>query len=122
MAAATARRSASAPTAAHLPQPAWFAGLSVEAQQGDPASTLELYRRALELRRALQGPERLAWQPTEREDVVRYRRHGGWEVVINFGDLPVAMPAGDVLVASGPLADGMLSAETAAWIRVAAPA
>ena len=92
------------PDGSHLPQPAWFAGLSVEAQQGDPASTLELYRRALELRRALQGPERLAWLPTERDDVVRFRRHGGWEVVINFGDLPVPMPAGEVLVASGPAA------------------
>ena len=110
------------PDGSHLPQPTWFAGLSVEAQQGDPASTLELYRRALEMRRALQGPERLAWLPTEREDVVRFRRHGGWEVVINFSDLPVPMPAGDVLVASGPLADGMLPAETAAWLRVTAPA
>ena len=91
------------PDGSHLPQPTWFAGLSVEAQQGDPASTLELYRRALEVRRALQGPERLAWLPTEREDVVRFRRHGGWEVVINFSDLPVPMPAGEVLVASGPL-------------------
>ena len=38
-----------------LPQPAEWAGLSVEAQTGDPASTLELYRAALELRRAMPG-------------------------------------------------------------------
>ncbi|MEE4544163.1 alpha-amylase family glycosyl hydrolase [Streptomyces sp. V4-01] len=36
-----------------LPQPPEWAGLSVEAQQGDPGSTLELYRAALRLRREL---------------------------------------------------------------------
>ena len=53
---------------------------------------------------------------------MRFSRHGGWEVVINFGDVPAPMPAGEVLVTSGPLRDGMLPAETAAWLRVAAPA
>ncbi|MBT2449856.1 glycoside hydrolase family 13 protein [Streptomyces sp. ISL-43] len=38
-----------------LPQPADWGGLSVAAQTGDPHSTLELYRAALELRRALPG-------------------------------------------------------------------
>ncbi|MCX5378669.1 glycoside hydrolase family 13 protein [Streptomyces sp. NBC_00091] len=38
-----------------LPQPAGWAGLSVAAQTGDPHSTLELYRAALELRRAMPG-------------------------------------------------------------------
>ncbi|WP_159605079.1 glycoside hydrolase family 13 protein [Agromyces humi] len=102
----------------HLPQPAWFAELSVEAQQDAPDSTLALYRRALELRRDLQGSERLAWSPTEHDDVVRFRRDGGWEVVINFGAASVPLPAGEVLVASGPLPDGLLPAETAAWLRV----
>ena len=103
---------------AHLPQPAWFAELAVEAQEDDPASTLALYRRALAVRRALQGPERLEWQATEREDVVRFRRDGAWEVVINFGDSPAPMPAGEVLVASGPVRNGVLPGETAAWLRV----
>ncbi|MEW1636377.1 glycoside hydrolase family 13 protein [Streptomyces sp. NPDC093801] len=38
-----------------LPQPDGWGGLSVAAQTGDPHSTLELYRAALELRRALPG-------------------------------------------------------------------
>ncbi|MGW7344915.1 glycoside hydrolase family 13 protein [Streptomyces sp. NPDC054854] len=38
-----------------LPQPADWAGLSVAAQTGDPHSTLELYRAAVELRRAMPG-------------------------------------------------------------------
>ena len=32
---------------AHLPQPEWFGGVSVEAQSDDPGSTLNLYRDAL---------------------------------------------------------------------------
>ncbi|NJP99680.1 glycoside hydrolase family 13 protein [Streptomyces zingiberis] len=47
-----------------LPQPESWAGLSVEAQSGDPASTLELYRSALALRRehpALGAGERIRW-------------------------------------------------------------
>ncbi|GAA2644900.1 MULTISPECIES: glycoside hydrolase family 13 protein [Streptomyces] len=43
------------PTGSWLPQPAGWAGLSVAAQTGDPHSTLELYRAALELRRAMPG-------------------------------------------------------------------
>ncbi|KJY30108.1 glycoside hydrolase family 13 protein [Streptomyces katrae] len=38
-----------------LPQPEGWGGLSVAAQTGDPHSTLELYRAALELRRAMPG-------------------------------------------------------------------
>ncbi|MDX6764935.1 hypothetical protein SIN09_37550, partial [Streptomyces sp. F8] len=43
------------PAGSWLPQPPAWAGLSVAAQTGDPHSTLELYRAALELRRALPG-------------------------------------------------------------------
>ncbi|WP_405493580.1 glycoside hydrolase family 13 protein [Streptomyces sp. NBC_00096] len=43
------------PAGSWLPQPDGWAGLSVAAQTGDPHSTLELYRAALELRRALPG-------------------------------------------------------------------
>ncbi|MEV7415815.1 glycoside hydrolase family 13 protein [Streptomyces sp. NPDC089919] len=43
------------PEGSWLPQPDDWAALTVEAQTGDPHSTLELYRAALELRRALPG-------------------------------------------------------------------
>ena len=88
----------------------------------DPGSTLHLHRQTLRLRRQLLAAEDLEWRDPGRPDVLRFARPHGWEVVTNFGDLPVPMPAGDVLVASGPLADGMLPAETAAWLRVTAPA
>ena len=49
---------------AHLPQPAWFGPQSVAAQESDPSSTLQLYRRALDLRRKLQAAEELEWVET----------------------------------------------------------
>ncbi|PWH07885.1 alpha-amylase [Brachybacterium endophyticum] len=89
---------------AHLPQPAWFAGFSVEAEEDDPTSTLEMYRRALHLRRELQGAESLVWdEELSGEDVLAFERPGGWLNVTNFGSEPVELPAGEVLVASTEL-------------------
>ena len=49
--------------------------------------------------------------------VLCYRR-GDVTVVLNSGSEPFALPAGDVLLASGPLGDdGALPADTAAWLR-----
>ena len=87
----------------HLPQPLWFGHYSVEAESGDPGSTLSLYRRAAQLRRELQTDESMEWIPTDHDEVLRFRRSGGWEVVSNFGKDPVPLPEGEILVASGPL-------------------
>jgi alpha-glucosidase len=105
------------PGGAHLPQPGWFGELSAEEQEDDPESTLSMYRRALALRRDLHAPEELEWIPGGPVDVVRFRRPGGWEVVMNFGADPVPLPDGEVLVASGPLVGGALPGETAVWLR-----
>jgi len=104
------------PDGAHLPQPEWFAGFSVEAEEHDPASTLSLYRDALALRRELQTAETLDWLEIG-EAVLHVARPGGWEIVTNFGTEPIALPEGAVLVASGPLADGALPGETTVWLR-----
>jgi alpha-glucosidase len=59
-----------------LPQPAEWAGLSVEAQTGDPDSTLELYRAALRLRRelpALGAGTAVTWLDAP-EGVLAFRR------------------------------------------------
>ena len=101
-----------------LPQPAWFGELSVEAQDGVAGSTLELYRDGLRLRRELLGDESLEWlhegDPTT---TLHLRRSSGWECVTNFSEAPVPLPAGEVLLASGPLGDGELPAETTVWLR-----
>ncbi|WP_413601311.1 glycoside hydrolase family 13 protein [Curtobacterium sp. Curtsp57] len=101
----------------HLPQPAWFGGFSVEAEDDDPDSTLNLYRKALGLRGQLQSEERLEWLDTGRDDVLAFRRPNGWTNVTVFGDEPYELPAGALLLASAPVADGALTGVGTAWLR-----
>ena len=102
---------------AHLPQPAWFSRYAVAAQAGVEGSTLEFYRKALRLRRELQTSEELEWLETGSADVLHFSRPGGWQSVTNFGDEAVELPAGTVLVSSGPLDGSLLPANTTAWLR-----
>ncbi|WP_327307049.1 glycoside hydrolase family 13 protein [Streptomyces sp. NBC_01298] len=103
-----------------LPQPAEWAGLSVAAQTGDPASTLELYRAALRLRRThpeLGAGDGVEWLEAP-AGVLAFRR-GDFTCTVNTTDEAVRMPApGTVLLASGPLPDpSELPADTAVWWR-----
>ena len=107
--------------AAHLPQPAWFGPLSAQAQERDSASTLALYRQALSWRRQLQAAESLEWMPGTNGQVLQFRRPGGWQCVTNFGPGAVPLPYGTVVVASSPLQEGLLPADTTAWIIPPAP-
>ena len=99
-----------------IPQPADWSALSVAAQADDDDSTLAFYRRALGLRRDF------AWTAGENvdmldlgSDVLAFRR-GPLTVVLNCGSTPVALPDGEVLIASGAV-DGKLPADTAVWLR-----
>ncbi|PWI20624.1 alpha-amylase [Streptomyces sp. Act143] len=101
---------------AWLPQPEYFAACAVEAQDGVEGSTLELYRTALRLRRKLLEGETLTWTAGGPPGVLDFARHDGWRCVTNLSDRPVALPDGEVLVASGPLEDGLLGADTTVWL------
>ncbi|HVU92847.1 MAG TPA: glycoside hydrolase family 13 protein, partial [Jatrophihabitans sp.] len=85
-----------------LPMPDGWAGLTVQAQDGDPDSTLNLYRRALRLRREFAG-EPFAWADAP-AGCLAYGR-GPVTVWLNASDAAVPRPAGDVLLASGPVGD-----------------
>jgi alpha-glucosidase len=99
-----------------LPQPEGWGGLSVAAQEGVPGSSLELYRTALEVRRThLSGDESLEWvefDPT----VIAFRRGSDVTVLVNFGQSPIPIPQGRILVSSDDLPDGMLPADSAVWV------
>ncbi|PZG19633.1 glycoside hydrolase family 13 protein [Nonomuraea aridisoli] len=101
-----------------LPQPATFAELSVEKQEGDADSTLEFYRRALAIRRDLQGkiPYTVEWLDSP-EGVLFFTR-GPLICAINCGTHTVPLPGHDnVLLASGPLRRGLLPPDTAVWLE-----
>ena len=103
--------------ASWLPQPAQWASLARDAQRGIPGSTLSLYRDALRLRRehAL-GAGTLEWLPGFPESVVALR-NGPVVVVANTGTVPVELPGGEVVLASGPLDGRTLPHDTTAWLR-----
>lgn len=100
-----------------LPMPAEWAELSVERQTADSASTLNFFRVALRLHRerAEFGGRSVEWLDAP-EDALAFRRGGGLVCVLNCGSQPVPIPAGEVLLASGPLADGMIPPDTAVWL------
>jgi alpha-glucosidase len=100
-----------------LPQPDSWASVTVEAETGDPDSVLELYRRALAARRQYAGP--LRGDTVELidlgEDVLAFRRDG-LTVVLNCGEAPVDLPAGEMVLSSSPLEGRTLPPDTSAWL------
>jgi alpha-glucosidase len=104
------------PNGSHLPQPEWFGQYSVEAQEGVEGSTLELYREAIALRHELLGDNSFRWIHTD-DKVLHYERTGGWQVITNFGDEPVPMPEGDVLICSAEHNGKELPGNATAWLR-----
>jgi alpha-glucosidase len=49
--------------------------------------------------------------------VLAFAREPGFACVVNLSDSPVPLTTGRALVASGPLDDGKLPADTAVWLR-----
>ena len=105
----------------HLPQPDSFGAYAVSVQEADSGSTLNLYRRALELRRYLFAAGELSWVESE-PSVLHFARSSGVRCVTNFGSESVALPAGEVLLSSAELDHGRLPGDTTAWLRVLDPA
>ncbi|HKN56084.1 MAG TPA: glycoside hydrolase family 13 protein [Amycolatopsis sp.] len=100
---------------AWLPQPPVWASYTAEAQSGDPASMLELYRAGLRIR-AKYPADSLRWLPLG-DDVLAFAREG-FTFVLNFADAPLALPPHqEILLASGPLTGDLLPTDTAVWLR-----
>jgi alpha-glucosidase len=103
-----------------LPQPQEFAALAASAQDGDSASTLQLYRAALAIRR--QRREEHADAPLSSTwielgpNVVAFERSDGLRCVVNMGDEAVALPGGEVVLASSPIDGAALPPDVAVWL------
>ncbi|MDO5535185.1 MAG: glycoside hydrolase family 13 protein [Propionibacteriaceae bacterium] len=103
-----------------LPQPARWASLTAEKQDGDPASMLTLYRSALRLRRErgdFRGGD-FAFHGLDGGDVLAFTRGSQTLVVVNFGSTPIELPAGEVLLSSVDLVEGRLPSDATVWLAV----
>jgi len=101
----------------HLPQPSWFGGYSVEAEDGVAGSNLEFYRRAIHVRRGLMTDEGIRWKNhLFNSKIVHFERSNGWQSITNFGDKPVTLPRGRVVLTSQALVGDKLGPNTTAWV------
>ncbi|MER6732513.1 glycoside hydrolase family 13 protein [Streptomyces puniciscabiei] len=103
-----------------LPQPADWAARTVAAQTGDETSMLELYRTALQRRRAhpALGDGTLTWLDAP-AGVLAFRRDPGFVCVVNLSGEPYPLPDHTaVLLTSEPVEDGRLGPDQAAWLAV----
>ena len=106
----------SSTTQTWLPMPDGWGPLTVAAQSADPESTLSLFRRAIELRRGRTVLGRsVRWLPTA-PGLLGFQCEDGLVCLLNAGSTTVDVPAGRVLLASGPLPDGRMSPDTALWL------
>ena len=103
--------------ASWLPQPAEWATLARDAQEGVEGSTLSLYTLALKLRREHGlGLGSVDWLPSPSDSVLVYR-NGNVIVVANTGDQPVELPDGALLLSSELLEGRTLPGDTTAWLQ-----
>jgi len=100
--------------ASWLPQPDGWAAHARDTQRGVAGSTLELYRSLLAARRARGlGAGALEWLDAGERTIAF--RNGSVGVLVNLGTEPVPLPAGRILIASGPSDGGVLPPDTAVW-------
>ncbi len=99
-----------------LPQPESYRDLAVDQQVDVPGSTWSLYRDALALRktRAL-GDGELSWLEGFGGNVVAFS-NGDVTVLTNVSGDPVALPEGEILLASTPV-DDELPTDATVWLR-----
>jgi alpha-glucosidase len=107
-----------------LPQPASWVDLTVETQQSEPGSMLNLYRAALRIRRSEPGlgDGPMAWLPSD-DDVLAFRRGDHFVNVTNMSPIAVTLPPhAEILLTSADTVDGLLPPDATAWLVPAAAA
>ncbi len=99
-----------------LPQPPEWAGYARDAQEGQPDSTLELYKEALALRaKHGLGLGDVEWLRGYPEDVIAFR-NGNVIVIANVGTQIVTIPPGVIALSSEPVSAN-LPGDTTVWLE-----
>ncbi|MFV0634477.1 alpha-amylase family glycosyl hydrolase, partial [Demequina sp.] len=97
-----------------LPQPDLWAELARDRQEGDPGSSLEMYRSLLRLRRTWGlASSSLEWLDAPAGVVAA--RVGAVTVMTNLSSSPVPLPPGEVLISSMPVSTE-LPADATVWV------
>lgn len=116
----------------HLPQPLWYRSYCADVEDADPDSMLNLYRRAIALRQSALTSTRsteFTWAAPgafgdQSADVIAYSRplddeNGDrFACIVNFGERPVTLPNGEIILKSSPFDGYELPQDTAAWMRI----
>ena len=102
-----------------LPQSSNWGDFSVEAQDSDPNSSLNLYRKALEIRKSMSGlgDGPMSWVDAP-DHVVAFSRPGDFYCYLNLGADFKLPQAAKVLVSSSPIENGVLPTDTAVWFTL----
>ena len=101
-----------------LPQPSWWGKYGADAQENDPQSTLNIYRKALEIRKSESGlgDGKLKWIDLGK-DVLAFSRPGDFLCIVNFGD-EMKLPKGaEILHSSSPIEGNKIPTDTTVWLR-----
>ncbi len=103
-----------------LRQPTTWVARTVDIQDRDPASMLNLYRDALRIRRhePSLGDGPLRWLEAP-DGVLAFLRGDDFLAITNLGSDAVALPSeADLLLVSTALDDGCLPPDASAWLRI----
>jgi alpha-glucosidase len=107
------------PVDAWLPQSKNWGEFSVESQEDDETSPLNLYRNALKIRKSHPGlgDGTITWLEVN-NDVVAFSRPGGFVCYLNLGDAITLPENAKVLVSSQPLSGNKIPTDTSVWFEL----
>jgi alpha-glucosidase len=103
-----------------LPQPDSWKLYTAETAAADPDSVLNLYRRALRLRRTHPGlaGEILRWHDAD-DEILLFERDAGLLCAVNLSHQPFPLPEpSQILLSSEPLTTRLLPPDTAVWLQL----
>ncbi len=102
-----------------LPMPRTWGGLTVQAQEADPGSTLNLYREAIRIRHSWPAAPaaEVHWTSALDGCLEFWREDGPVRCMINTSRRSVPLARGEVILSSGPIDGHLLPPDTAVWLQ-----
>jgi alpha-glucosidase len=107
------------PTQSWLPEPGWWGEYAVDRQSDESESSLNMYRRALNIRHAHSGlgDGEINWLPGA-EQVLMFERGDGFVCVVNFGSHHLELPGHTtVILSSSTLSGRGVPIDTTVWLQ-----